>query len=222
MKREYVKKKTIEGTFHKFGERRRDRPQFGQIGLQHNPIESTEDANRTMVNNTGRAIIKKISIKIEGNEVHVYSLDGADVYNCFKDLWLIKRQLENLAYQGIESHTKLQVGAGDALTDANEGKDQAIADASGINRFYVPLDFKLLMDHQPFYQAGLTDRLSYELTFNNYSKVVSSTDVNAKYIISGISLEYGVVTNAELSRMIKNLYSGKMTLKKQFRLNWAC
>ena len=64
-------------------------------------LESTEDEDRTIVHNIGRAIVKKISIKIEGNEV--YSLDDADVYNCFKDLCLIKRQLENLAYQGIES-----------------------------------------------------------------------------------------------------------------------
>ena len=49
-------------------------------------LESTEDANQTIVHNIGRAIIKKISIKIEGNEV--YSLDDADVYNTFKDLWL--------------------------------------------------------------------------------------------------------------------------------------
>ena len=63
---------------------------------------------------------------------------------------------------------------------------------------------KLLTDHQPFYQAGPADQLSYELTFNHYSKVVSSTDVNAKYIIRGISLECEVVTNAELASMIKN------------------
>ena len=42
-------------------------------------LESTEDENQTVVNNIGRAIIKKISIQIEGNEV--YSLDDADVYN---------------------------------------------------------------------------------------------------------------------------------------------
>ena len=42
--------------------------------------------------------------------------------------------------------------------------------------------------------------------------VISSTDVNAKYNISGISLEYEVVTNAELARMIKNQYSGKMAI----------
>ena len=69
-----------------------------------------------------------------------------------------------------------------------------------------------LTDHQPFYQAGLADRLSYELTFNNYSQVISSTDENAKFIINGISLEYEVVTNAALARMIKNKYSGKMAV----------
>ena len=146
----------------------------------------------------------------------MYSLDDADVYKCFKDLWLIKRQLENLTYQGIESDniTKLRVSAGDAIADANGGKDNAIADVFFYgNKFYVPVDFELLTDHQPFYQAWLADRLSYELTLNNYSKVVSSTDANAKYIISGISLEYEVVTNAELARrMIKNQYSGRMAV----------
>ena len=129
--------------------------------------------------------MKKISIEIEGNEV--YSLDDADVHNCFKDLWLIKYQLENLAYQGIESDniTKLRVGAGEAITDANGGKDKAIADTYG-NRFY-------------------------KLTFNNYSKVIESMDVNAKYNVSAISLEYNV-TNVELAQMIKNQYSGKMAI----------
>ena len=121
------------------------------------------------------------------------------IINAFKDLWLIKRQLENLAYQGIESDniTKLRVGAGDGIPAANGGKYKAIADAFG-NRFYVPLDFELLTEYQPFYQAGLADRLSYELTFNNYSKVIESPDENAKFIINGISLEYEV-TNAALA-----------------------
>ena len=90
-------------------------------------------------------------------------------------------------------------------------KNKAIADTYN-NRFCIPLDFELLIDHQPFYQTGLANRLSYELTFNNYSKVISSTDVDAKFNISGNSLEYEVVTNVELARMIKNQYSGKMAI----------
>ena len=66
----------------------------------------------------------------------MYSLDDADVYNDFKDLWLTKNQLENMAYQGIESYnvTKLRIGAGDAVTDANNGKHKALADTYN-NRF---------------------------------------------------------------------------------------
>ena len=39
-------------------------------------LESTEDNNRTMVNNIGRAIIKIISIKIEGKEVLCFRRRG--------------------------------------------------------------------------------------------------------------------------------------------------
>ena len=161
-------------------------------------LESTEDANRTIVHNIGRAIIKKISIKIEGNEV--YSLDDADVYNTFKDLWLIKRQLKNLAYQGIESdNITLRIGAGDGIPAANGGKDKAITNAFG-NRFYVPLDF------------GTFNGPSTVLSSWAGRSVIESTDENAKFIINGISLEYEVITNASLARMIKNQYSGKMAV----------
>ena len=44
-----------------------------------------EDANRTVVQNLGRAIVKKLTIKISGNEVT--SIDDSDVFNCYNDLW---------------------------------------------------------------------------------------------------------------------------------------
>ena len=46
------------------------------------------DADRTVVNNLWRAIVKKISVKLEGNEV--FSLDDADIYLC-----LLQRPLED-------------------------------------------------------------------------------------------------------------------------------
>ena len=46
---------------------------------------NSEDANRTVVQNLGRAIVKKIVIKISGNEV--MSVDDSDVFNCYGDLW---------------------------------------------------------------------------------------------------------------------------------------
>ena len=45
----------------------------------------SEDANRTVVQNLGCAIVKKTVIKISGNEV--MSDDDSHVFNCYGDLW---------------------------------------------------------------------------------------------------------------------------------------
>jgi hypothetical protein len=168
---------------------------------------STE-ANRTVVQNLGRAIVKKTTIKISGNEV--MSLYDSDVYNCYSDLWKTKSERRNAAYQGIseeDNMLKLRVDAGDG--DEAVAEDKAIADAFG-NRFYVPLDFEMLESHMPFYQSALGDRLEYELTFNEYGRVIRVTgDPKASYRIDNISLEYDMVTEPELARLIRNQYARK-------------
>ncbi|MEW8585221.1 MAG: hypothetical protein AB2531_05600 [Candidatus Thiodiazotropha sp.] len=61
--------------------------------------------------------------------------------------------------------------------------DKAIVDAFG-NRFYIPLDFELLESYMPFYQSALGDRLEYELTFNDYNRVIQAAgDAGASYDI---------------------------------------
>ena len=44
-------------------------------------LTSTVDANGTLVSNTGRAIIKKLAVKFEGNEV--MSIDDYDIFACY-------------------------------------------------------------------------------------------------------------------------------------------
>ena len=48
-------------------------------------LTSAVDANRTLVSNIGRAIIKKLAIKFEGNEI--MSVDNYDIFACYQDLW---------------------------------------------------------------------------------------------------------------------------------------
>ena len=112
-------------------------------------LDST-DANRLVVNNLGRAIVKKTTIKISGNEV--MSIDDSDVFGCYADLWKTDNERANLQYQGIDTTrdrnaTKNRLEAGDK---ANRAKDVAIAKAYG-NRFYIPLDFELLESHMLFF-----------------------------------------------------------------------
>ena len=174
---------------------------------------TSTDANRTLVQNIGRAIVGKTTIKISGNEV--MSIDDSDVYHCYLDCWKTRWQRRNGQYQGIDvsedrNTTKLRVGAGDADEDVPE--DKAIADVYG-NRFYIPLDFELLESHMPFHQSSFSDRLEYELTFNSYRRVIQSTnDPNASYKIENISLEFDMVTVPDLARQIRNQYRSKVVI----------
>lgn len=99
-----------------------------------------------------------------------------------------ERMQYTAAFQS-ENTTKIRLGTVDAAAAIQP--DATIATAFG-NQFAIPLDFEIeiLTDHGPFYQMGLTDRLSFELTFNDYGRVTRSTDVNTIYKINNIALEF--------------------------------
>ena len=139
-------------------------------------LTSAVDANRTLVSNISRAIIKKLAVKFEGNEI--MSVDDFNVFACYRDLWKTKSEKRNAIHQGIistdgcmENCIKLRINAGDK--NASSTKDKAIADAYG-NKFIIPLDFEMIDSAAPYYQAGLWNRLCYELTFNDYNQVTKS------------------------------------------------
>ena len=165
-----------------------------------------KDLNATVYQNLGRAIIKKTTIRISGNEV--MSIDDSDIYHCHVDLWKSPTERINMAYQGIGKANMLKhrIGAGDAAADT---EDEAIAKAYG-NRFCIPLDFELLETHMPFYQAGLGDRLEYELTFNDYDKVIKSSDADSSYEVKNICLDK--VTDTELARQIRQQFNGRIAI----------
>ena len=115
---------------------------------------------------------------------------------------------------GNRNATRIRVGAGDK--DEAVAADKAIADAFS-NRFYIPLDVELLESHRPFYQSALGDRLEDELTFNDYSRVVQATEAagtaaDASYGIENISLEFDVVTQPDLARIIASQYRGRLAI----------
>ena len=115
-------------------------------------LTSTVDANRTSVSNIGRAIIKKLAVKFEGNEI--MSIDDVDVFVCYRDLWKTKSEKRNAIHQGIisndgcmENCIKLRLNAGDK--NASNAQDKAIADAYG-NKRIIPLDFEMLDSAVPY------------------------------------------------------------------------
>ena len=54
----------------------------GMANLSFNiELTSTVDANRTLVSNIGRAIVKKLAVKFERNEI--LSIDDFDIFTCY-------------------------------------------------------------------------------------------------------------------------------------------
>ena len=66
----------------------------GTANLSFNiELSSTADPNKTLVSNLGRAIIKKLAVKFEGNEI--MSIDDYDIFACYRDLWKTKSEKRN-------------------------------------------------------------------------------------------------------------------------------
>ena len=165
------------------------------------------------MSNIGRAIIKKLAVKFEGNEI--MSVDDYDIFACYRDLWKTKSEKRNAIRQGIISTDgctknciKLRINASDK--NASNTKDKAIADVYR-NKLIIPLDFEMLDSAAPYYQAGLGNRLCYKITFNDYNQVTKSgvslpKFPDAKYKITDISLEYEITTQPDLARSIRSEY----------------
>ena len=132
----------------------------GMANLSFNiELTSAVDPNRTLVSNIGRPIIKKLAVKFEGNEM--MSVDDFDVFACYQDLWKTKSEKRNAIQQGIistdgcmENCIKLRINAGDK--NASNAQDKAIADVYR-NKFIIPLDFEMLVQHPITKQASVTD-----------------------------------------------------------------
>ena len=163
--------------------------------------------NRTLVKNLGRNIIRKLVVKLEGNEI--ISIDDYDILYSYYDCWKCTTERLNAVFQGIvetdgqtENAIRHKINAGDKASNASDETVASIFD----NKFCIPLDFEILESSLPLYQYGLGSHSTYELTFANHSDVIKATNPDATYTISNISLEFDTVTNASLVSQIKTEY----------------
>ena len=102
----------------------------------------------------------------------------------------------------MENAIKHRINASDEASNANDETMASIFD----NKFCFPLDFEFLESSLPLYQYGLGSRLTYELTFADYSDVIKASNPDATYTMSNISLEFGTVINASLASQIRTEY----------------
>ena len=67
--------------------------------LTFNITLAGKDVNRTLVGNLGRNIIRKLVVKLEGNEI--VSIDDYDVLYSYYDCWKTATERRNAIFQGI-------------------------------------------------------------------------------------------------------------------------
>ena len=165
------------------------------------------DVNRTLVGNLGRNTIRKLAVKLEGNEI--ISTDDYDILYSFYDCWKCKTERLNAVFQGIveadgqtENAIKHRINATNKADVANDITVVSIYD----NHFCIPLDFEILESSLPLYQYGSGSHLTYELTFADYSDVIKATNTDATYTIFNISLEFDTIINASLASQIITEY----------------
>ena len=160
-------------------------------------LEGT-DVNGTLAKNLGRNIIRKLVVKLESNEI--ISTDDYDILYSYYDCLKCTAERINAVFQGMvdadgqsENAIKHKANAGDKASNASDETVASILD----NKFCMPLDFEILESSQ--YCLG--SRLTYELTFADYSDVIKASNH-----ISNISLEFDTVINASLAGQIRTEY----------------
>ena len=145
----------------------------GTTKLTFNISLAGTDINRILVKNLGRNIIRKLVVKLEGNEI--ISIDDYDIFYSYYDCWKCTTERHNAVFQGIveadsqmENARKHRINAGDKASNASDETVASIFE----NKFCIPLEFEILESALPLYQYGLGSPLTYELTFADYSDVI--------------------------------------------------
>ena len=84
-----------------------------------------------LMSNPGRAIVKKLVVKFEGNEI--LSLDNFNLFACYRDLWKTDSEKRDAVRQGkircdgcTVNCMKLRVNAKDKIE--GNAQDKAVAD----------------------------------------------------------------------------------------------
>ena len=155
-------------------------------------IEST-DKSRSVVNNVGRALVKKKVPMLGSKEID--AINNSDIYDTYKDLYLSEKEREKKPLQGIQSANglKARVGAKKADGTARTMKTQENAIKKTFDkRFAIPLYFDFFK--HPVYPYGLKESLIVRLELNFRGKVILCTgDTKATCKLSDILLEYDAI-----------------------------
>ena len=177
------------------------------LHLTFNLELESKDKNCGVVQNVGREIITKKVLNLGSKEIE--SINNSNIFDTYKDLYLSKKDREDRILQGIQSSNGLKGRLGSTKSDGTALTLTATETAvkKTLNkRFSVPLDFDFF--NYPVCPYALKEDIYITIQLNSPEKVLlASGDVNAKYKISDITLEYDVIIDETYAQIIADSYT---------------
>ena len=174
-------------------------------------IESTEKT-RSIVNNVGRALVKKKVLILGSKDVDTIS--NSDIYDTYKDLYLSEKEREEKLLQGMQSanglKSRVRAKKADGTALAATTQENAIKKTFD-KRFAIPLDFDFFK--HPVYPYGLKEDFIVRLELNSSEKLILCTgDTSATYELSEISPEYDAIFDKPYTTTTGELYAGTISI----------
>ena len=174
-------------------------------------IESIDKA-RSVVNNVGRALLKKKVLMLGSKDID--KINNSYIYDTYKDLYLSEKEREEKLLQGIQSVNELKARLGAKKVDGTAlpvtTQENAIKKTFD-KRFAISLDFDFFK--HPVYPYGLKERLFVRTELNSSEEVILCTgDTNATYELSEIFLEYDAIFDEPYATTIGEMYTGTTSI----------
>ena len=153
--------------------------------------------NAKFVTNLGRAIIEKLSKRMQGQEIQ--SLSSYGKYWGVRDMYLTKAQRTSMprpqqGFDYLAESGNLNLLCSGSSTASLTGPNAALAIVFGKNpsQFCTPLYFELLTSQGPFHTSLFGDQIEYEIVFADLSQVIMNTDTSAtpNYSLRNITLQF--------------------------------
>ena len=157
------------------------------------------------LNNLGRLLVDRLSIKVQGVEVHQNT--GESILEVYKDLWRPDRA--NRQDFGIAAENVRKLISKDDSADKAAKSDGALdsAIAGMCDRMKIPLG-KILCDNGPYAPYGMCDFI-YDITLPKSEKIMKAqaNEGTGTYKLTDLQLEYDVIKSEGLANSVRGTYN---------------
>ena len=159
------------------------------------------------LNNLGRLLIDRLSIKVQG--VEVYQNTGESMLEVYKDLWRSDDDRENRQNYEIANENVRKLISGD--DSANKAaKTDGVLDLTIVDMcdsMKIPLG-KILCDNGPYAPYGMCDFV-YDITLPKSEKIMKAqaNEETGTYRLTDLQLEYEVIKSEGLAASVRGTYN---------------